>query len=129
MSKEMWAVSSADKLSQRETEKLNRIRKDVLNEYRQKALEMFDEDKNQSLMLSQKANQMRNQIMVDFKYEQMKRSKLRERMRQAKKDIIADRTDHADPADEGGKAQDEKRQASDKVGVDTNMANVIGSNT
>ena len=50
-------------------EKLNKIRKDVLNEYRQKALEMFDEDKNQSLMLSQKANQMRNQIMVDFKYE------------------------------------------------------------
>lgn len=72
---------------------------------------------------------MRNQIMVDFKYEQMKRSKLRERMRQAKKDILAERTDNADQADEGGKAHDEKRQASDKMGADATLSNAIGSNT
>ena len=59
MGKEL-PISMEEKLSQREIEKMNKIRKEVLNEYRQKALEMFDDDKNQSLMLSQKANQMRN---------------------------------------------------------------------
>ena len=83
---------------------------------------MFDDDKNQSVMLSSKANQMRNQIMIDFKYEQMKRSKLRERMRQAKKDILAERAGNLDTTDgqkDSGKTVEEKlRQTSHREGLE-----------
>ena len=42
-------------------------------------------------MLSAKTNDIRNQIMQKFKYEQIKRRKLREFLRQAKAEVIASR--------------------------------------
>lgn len=68
-------------------------------------MRQFNSEKNQSQMLSAKTNDLRNQIMQKFKYEQIKRRNLREFLRKAKADIIAER---------GGPGE---RDAEQKVGV------------
>ena len=62
-----------------------------LAKYKQQALRQFNSEKNQSQMLSAKTNDIRNQIMQKFKYEQIKRRNLREFLRKAKADIITQR--------------------------------------
>ena len=54
-------------------------------------------------MLSAKTNDVRNQIMQKFKYEQIKRRNLREFLRQAKADVIVQRG--------GPGARDDEKQA------------------
>ena len=71
-------VAKIEKLTMREKEALNMKKRRLLEEYRQTALDEFNAEKNQSIMLSQEANQIRNDIMVNFKFEHLKRSKLRE---------------------------------------------------
>ena len=62
-----------------------------LARYKQQALRQFNSEKNQSQMLSAKTNDIRNQIMQKFKYEQIKRRNLREFLRKAKAEIITQR--------------------------------------
>jgi hypothetical protein len=81
-------VTKIVQLTKREQLELQQIKKNELENYKRKALKQFSEDKNQSIMLSQKANKIRNEIMVRVKFEQMKRGELRETMRKARAEII-----------------------------------------
>lgn len=71
-------VAKIVKLNLKEKDLLNQKKRRLLEEYKQSALDEFNPEKNQSIMLSQNANKIRNDIMVSFKFEQLKRSKLRE---------------------------------------------------
>ena len=62
-----------------------------LAKYKHQAMKQFNSEKNQSQMLSAKTNDLRNQIMQKFKYEQIKRRNLREFLRKAKADVITQR--------------------------------------
>ena len=67
------------------------MRDQELERYRQDVSEIFDSDKNWSIMISSEDNETRNTIMRKVKFEQIKRQKLRNFMREAKKTVLNQR--------------------------------------
>ena len=61
------------KLTQSEKDKLKQIRDQELGRYRQNVSEIFNGEKNWSIMISKEDNEIRNNVMRKVKFEQIKR--------------------------------------------------------
>ena len=70
---------------------MNQLKEVELKKYRDQADKMFGEGKNQSNMISEESNKIRNDIMRQLKYEQIKKRNLREFIRKSEQDIIKKR--------------------------------------
>jgi len=64
------------------------MREQELGRYRKNVSEIFDSDKNWSIMISREDNEIRNNVMRKVKFEQIKRQKLRNFMREAKEKVL-----------------------------------------
>lgn len=84
-------MTELEPFTQAEKDKLKHWKMQELAKYKQQAMKMFNSEKNQSQMLSAKTNDIRNEIMQKFKYEQIKRRNLREFIRKAKDEIMTKR--------------------------------------
>lgn len=71
-----------------EKEKVKQMREQELGRYRKNVSEIFDSDKNWSIMISREDNEIRNNVMRKVKFEQIKRQKLRNFMREAKEKVL-----------------------------------------
>lgn len=76
------------KLTFAEKEKVKQMREQELGRYRKNVSEIFDSDKNWSIMISREDNEIRNNVMRKVKFEQIKRQKLRNFMREAKEKVL-----------------------------------------
>ena len=77
-----------ESLTKDEREKLRLMKENQLKKFKQEAEEKFDSKKNWSIMIDNRHNQMRNEVMQKVKYEQLKRRCLHDFMRKAREDII-----------------------------------------
>ena len=63
-----------------------------LERFRQEVEERFDSKKNWSIMIDNKHNDIRNEVMKKVKFEQLKRRCLHDFLRKAREDLINQRT-------------------------------------
>jgi hypothetical protein len=78
-------------LTYAEKEKVKQMRDQELGRYKRNVSEIFDSDKNWSIMISREDNEIRNNVMRKVKFEQIKRQKLRNFMREAKEKVLNQR--------------------------------------
>lgn len=67
------------------------LKESQLQRFRQEVDERFDSTKNWSIMIDDKHNNMRNEVMKKVKFEQLKRRCLHDFMRKAREDIVSQR--------------------------------------
>jgi len=67
------------------------LKESQLQRFRQEVDERFDSTKNWSIMIDDKHNNMRNEVMEKVKFEQLKRRCLHDFMRKAREDIVSQR--------------------------------------
>ena len=87
----MHKKETIDKLSKDELSRLNVLKQQELEKDRGKQSNRFDSNKNWSIMINQKDNEVRNQIMMKIKFEQEKRRFLHDFERKTREKIIKDR--------------------------------------
>jgi len=80
-----------EQLSKDEQLRLMEMKQAELQKFRQIAMAKFDDSKNWSIMIKQKDNMLRNKIMQNVKYEQLKKRNLHDFVRKAREDIIKSR--------------------------------------
>lgn len=83
--------STIDKLTQQEHKKLKEMRDLQLEKFHRMAQERFDSKKNWSIMIDQRDNEIRNQVMRNTKFQQLKKRCLHDFMRKAKEDLIREK--------------------------------------
>jgi hypothetical protein len=98
-------VPQNQKLDYEEKKKLKESKEEKLAQLKKECKEQFNSEKNYSIMMSKKDNEVRNQIMQKFKFKQKKNMELREYMRKEKDRIIAERSDS-----EKGQASEDDQQ-------------------
>ena len=70
-----------------------------MERYKKNVSEIFDSEKNWSIMIAKEDNDTRNNIMRKVKFEQIKRKTLRNFMREAKKNVLNQRPQVANERD------------------------------
>ena len=68
-----------------------------MQRFREEVNERFDSTKNWSIMIDDKHNNMRNEVMKKVKFEQLKRRCLHDFMRKAREDIVSQRVNKGPP--------------------------------
>ena len=78
-----------ESLTKDEKEQLRILKEEQILRFRQEVDERFDSKKNWSIMIDDKHNNMRNEVMKKVKFEQLKRRCLHDFMRKAREDIVS----------------------------------------
>jgi uncharacterized protein YnzC (UPF0291/DUF896 family) len=84
-------VRKIETLTKEEKQELQNLKNLELQKFHSEVNRMFDSNKNWSIMIDQKHNEIRNEVMQKVKFEQLKKRCLHDFMRKTREELIRKR--------------------------------------